>query len=1178
MVVDEMVGGALKSGPLELAIFDFRVLGPLEVRRNGELLSLQGLRQRTVLAVLLIEAGHVVSNDRLAELVWDGAPPGDAHGTVQVYVSKLRRTLAPRGDPHAADNVLVTQSPGYMIDASTDAIDADRFSRLCDDAAGHLRERRAHEALVLLDEGLSWWRGEPYADFSFFGFAQSEIARLNELRWRAVEDRADALMALGQHRRAAPELDGLVKAAPLRERLRALLALALYRSGRQADALRCLADGRATLAEELGLEPSPQLQRLEQQILTHAAELDSGLDGPPPEPLVRVSTPARSSIVGRADEVERLAGLIDRVSSGRGGLALITGEPGIGKTCLAEEAASRANETGVAVHWGRCSELDGAPAFWPWVQVLRSVWASGESSAPDDVLAALVPGLGSTAAIEAALDGETARFRLYDAVSQYLIGAAARRPLVIVLDDLHWADVASLRLLRFLAPHITTASLGIVVTSREGVISPALDDVRADVARLPSVERCELSGFGRAEVAEMAETLTGGSVASATVDLLLQRSGGNPFFLAELIHLGQAGAGGIPSGVRDVIERRVTALAPSTQSLLAVASCLPADFLVAVIARVLDKPLAAILDDVHEAISARLIVEVDGWPGTFRFAHSLVRETVYALIPAMRRADHHYNIARALEAGADRDDEVVARLAHHCCAAIPVGSTSDAVHWSLEAGTRALARWAADEAKLRFDTALDLTRLHGGVDDRIFVDLLIACGSVRRFVGDPEARVLLDEAMALASSIDDPVRLASAALATGSDAWGLNAQFGLVDESVTTALEKVLPRLGNDHAELRVRAAARLACEYVYLDDPTNAVDLSARALDEAETTGAVGPLAVALMARWVTIWSPESGDRRRSLLQRVGELTTRHDLDPTRLLLLRTTTALEEADGVALADVHRDMTQLAATGRYPAIGTVGKWVSSLRAILDGQFEVAEQLVSEAHDQMAGFDPGGAFEAYSGQLALLRWEQGRLGEMGPLLEQAIVESPHLTMAFTPVLAAAWAQAGRRDDAIELLDQLGLERLEHPPTTMLRAGTVSSLAAACIELAHARLAPTVLRFLGEVGLASDGVVDHIGVFYLGAREGYRGGLLRLLGELDAAVESLRTASAVNRRVGAIVFALKTDLDLAEALVARGAEEDLAEVASLLDGAATVLSRIDLPHEQRRWDRLRTAMVV
>ena len=1182
-LVDEHVFRPPISAPLELAIFDFRVLGPMEVRRDGELLALQGLRQRSVLAVLLIEAGQVVSNDRLAELVWDGAPPGDAHGTVQVYVSKLRRTLAPRSDPHAADHVLVTRSPGYMIDTSAADVDAARFARVCDDAAQQLREHRPQDALALLDEGLSWWRGEPYADFSFFGFAQPEIARLNELRWRAIEDRADALLALGEHRRAAPELESLVRVAPLRERLRAQLALSLYRSGRQADALRCLADGRATLAEELGLEPSPQLQTLEQQILSHATALDVSVDrttpsvGPPSprEPADRRRdhpTPSRSSIVGRTDEVERMAAMIDRVLSARGGLALITGEPGIGKTCLAEEAARRADERGVGVHWGRCSELDGAPAFWPWVQVLRSVWASGESPAPDDVLAALVPEVSSTTAIEAVHDGDAARFRLYDAVSRYLMSAAARRPLLIVLDDLHWADVASLRLLRFLAPHVASAPLAIILTARDGVQSPPLDEVRADIARLPSIERCELTAFGHAEVAQMTETLTGGSVADATVDLLLQRSGGNPFFLAELIHLGQAGAGGIPSGVRDVIERRISALAPSTQSLLAVASCSAADFRLAVIERVLDEPLSVLLDDVDAAIAARLLVEVEGRPGVFRFSHSLVRETVYALIPAMRRADHHLNIARALENSGERDDETVARLAHHYCAAIPVGSTLDAARWSLEAGRRALARWAADEAKLRFDTALDLTRVHGNVDDGTFVDLLTACGSVRRFVGDPQARRLLDEAMALARIIDDPVRLARAALATGSDAWGLNDGFGLIDESVTSALEEVLPRLGAQHAELRISAAARLACEYVFLDDPRKALALSSRALDEARAVGAVGPHAAALMARWMTIWAPETSDARRALLADLEELTARHDLDPTRLLLLRTTAALEEADGAALDAVHARMTELEATGRYPAIGTIGNWVTSLRAILNGQFEDAEQLVSIAHDRMAAFDPRGAFEAYSGQLALLRWEQGRLGELGPLLEQAMVDEPHLSMAFKPVLAVAWAQAGRRDDAVALLDELELERLQDPPMMMLRTGTVSSLAAACIELRHVRLAPTALRFLGEVGLTTDGIADHLGAFYVGARDGYRGGLFGVLGQVDAAIDSLRRASVVNRRIGAIVFAAKTDLDLAEVLLARARDQDLAEVATVLQSAATVLASVDLPHERRRWENL------
>jgi hypothetical protein len=200
----------------------------------------------------------------------------------------------------------------------------------------------------------------------------------------------------------------------------------------------------------------------------------------------------------------------------------------------------------------------------------------------------------------------------------------------------------------------------------------------------------------------------------------------------------------------------------------------------------------------------------------------------------------------------------------------------------------------------------------------MLVDLLIACGSVRRFVGDPRARLLLDEAMALAKQHRRSGAFGALPFATGSDAWGLNAQFGLVDESVTAASpRRSYPGWETDHAELRVSAAARLACEYVYLDDPSKATALSARTLDEAETSGAVVPLAGALMARWVTIWSPESRRAPRPA-QLASASRPRHDLDPTRLLLLRTTTALEEADGVGLAEVHLEMTELAATGRYP--------------------------------------------------------------------------------------------------------------------------------------------------------------------------------------------------------------------------------------------------------------------
>jgi hypothetical protein len=221
---------------------------------------------------------------------------------------------------------------------------------------------------------------------------------------------------------------------------------------------------------------------------------------------------------------------------------------------------------------------------------------------------------------------------------------------------------------------------------------------------------------------------------------------------------------------------------------------------------------------------------------------------------------------------------------------------------------------------------------------------------------------------------------------------------------------------------------------------------------------------------------------------------------------------------------------------------------------------------------MTAFDPDGAFEAYSGQMALLRWEQGRLGELAPLLERALGETPYLAPAFTPVLALALAANGRHAEAVHLLDQLGLDTLERPPVTMLRSGTTSSLAAACAALGHRELAPTALRFLGEAGIASDGIVDHLGVFYLGARDAYRGALLMLLDDIDGAITSLRRAGDVNSRVGAAVFAVKSKIDLAAALLARGSEADVAEATDLLDDATAVAARIGLPNECDRCDLL------
>jgi DNA-binding SARP family transcriptional activator len=244
---------------------EFRLLGPLEVLADDRALQLAGGKQRALLALLLLHPNETVSADRLIDELWGDSPPASAAKIVQVYVSQLRKALG--------DGVLLTRAPGYLLKVDAEKLDTRRFEQLLEQARRRLAEGKAERARALLEEALRLWRGSPLADFAYDDFAQTEIARLEELRLAALEERVEADLVLGRHGDVVPELEALVAKHPLRERLRGQLMLALYRSGRQAEALAAYQAARRTLAEELGLEPSEALQRLEKAILDHEVEL-----------------------------------------------------------------------------------------------------------------------------------------------------------------------------------------------------------------------------------------------------------------------------------------------------------------------------------------------------------------------------------------------------------------------------------------------------------------------------------------------------------------------------------------------------------------------------------------------------------------------------------------------------------------------------------------------------------------------------------------------------------------------------------------------------------------------------------------------------------------------------------------------------------------------------------------
>jgi len=789
----------------------FRLLGPLEAQDGERRVELGRPKQRVLLAVLLVHANHVVSLDRLVEELWGEEPPPQAAASLQTYVSNLRRALEPDRPARAPSRMLVSQPPGYRLVVGTGDLDAARFAALA--AEGHqlLQAHRPAAAARVLRKGLALWRGPALAEVADEAFAQAERNRLEELRVAALEDRLAADLDLGGHAAAVAELDELADRYRFRERLHGLLMLALYRSGRQAEALQAFAAARRALADELGIDPGRWLRQLETGILRQ----DPGLDWtppPPPEeeeeekkkkkkkpgtptgetsgpddeasPAVAVSVTQRpqaaaDELVGRDDQLSALDEVLASARGGRGRVTLVAGEPGIGKTRLAEEAARRAAAAGMQVAWGRCHEGDGAPAFWPWAQVVRQLSAE---LAPGQLAAMLGPSAARLGQLmpelaEAApppgpppiADLGAARFQLNQAVAGLLHRLAEARPLLVVVDDLHWADVPSLSLLAFLAAELKDARLVVVGTYRdvEVVAGQPLAETLGALAREPVVERISLGGLDPADVARLIGRTIGGRPAEPLVRAVHDRCGGNPFFITELLRLLQSERGlaapdatmaarrDIPVGVRDVLRRRLARLPEQTRTVLMVAAVAGRGFDLDLIEEVTGLEDDPALDAAEAAVLAGLILEDDRAAGRYRFAHALVRETIYEGISRARRVRLHARVVDALVATRGPEPRPAAEMAYHCWEAAPVIGAGRALPHLLRAGEQAVTQLAYEAAEQQFARALELAGQQPASPQAADQEIHIAArlGTVRlevRGFADPDAAAALARARSLA--------------------------------------------------------------------------------------------------------------------------------------------------------------------------------------------------------------------------------------------------------------------------------------------------------------------------------------------------------------------------------------------------------------------------------------------
>jgi DNA-binding SARP family transcriptional activator len=588
-----------------------RLLGPVEIDAGGTWLRPPRPQQRLLLALLALSAGQVVSVDDLVDALWQDAPPPSARESLQVLTTRLRALLA--GCP---DFAIRRYGDGYSLQVNPGLVDVHQFRSL-------VRAARAHHddavAAALLSQALSLWRGPALAGVP--GAARIEAIRtgLAEEQLSAAQDRFGRLLAAGQDAAAAAEIPPLLARHPLAEPLAGMLMIAWYRCGRQADALQVFRDMRGRLASELAVEPGPELQRLHQQILAADPALAAQATGGAREPAVTSSVLDETGpvLAGRVAELGELHGAaMQAAAERRGWVGLVGGEPGIGKTRLAAACAARLATDGFDCAWVSCPDDDGAPPFWVWRQLLGQLGAADELPlSPHEA----DPGLS--------------RFLLFEAVAAVVREAAAKRPLLLVVDDLQWADPGSRRLLSAIRGALATLPVVALGTYRN--TEPDADALCAEVG---PARHLVLGGLAPGELTAAVRMATGSVVPDALVDGLHARTAGNPYFAAETVRLLRAEGrlhasaeltdGPLPPTVRAVLERRLARLPPATAGLLRVAALLGDELDPPLLAEVAGEPLAAVTSALATARAARVV-------NRERFAHPLVREVLDAqLTPA----------------------------------------------------------------------------------------------------------------------------------------------------------------------------------------------------------------------------------------------------------------------------------------------------------------------------------------------------------------------------------------------------------------------------------------------------------------------------------------------------------------------------------------------------------------
>ena len=899
------------------------------------------------------------------------------------------------------------------------------------------------------------------------------------------------------------------------------------------------------------------------------------------------------AFAGRTHELATLRALLPR-SAGEGRrAALVAGDPGSGKSRLVRELARDVAEEGATVLYGDCDAVVGSP-YGPFAAALEHLVRHADpdtlrrhlgatSGELTRLLPELEPRIGALPG-PVATDADTERHRLHTAVTDLLVGVSSEAPLLVVLEDVHWADASTLQLLRHLVRSGAAARMLLVATFRdaEADVPEALAETLVDVYRTEGVARIRLGGLSEAEIAEFVRLAAGVEPAPELRSAIADLTGGNAFLVTELwrelldagaIEIGPgrallarpAAELGAPTTVREVVNQRLSRLSAETNEVLALAAVAGADFELETVRRAEVVPEPVLLEAVDEAVRNGLLVEEPGRRVAYRFAHELVRRAVTDRLSATRKAEIHLRVAEALEAGRPQGDSraVLAALAHHYAAAAPVGGVERAVGYNLLAADSAVGALAFGEAEDRFSVALEL-----GVRDPVErADVMLRLGDACNRAGHADAALdAFSRAAELGRSLGYPEVLARAAIGFEQSSW----RPAIHDAESVELLEEADAALEQDDSELRARVLSGLARALDFRGESSRAVLARDEAIAMSRRRGDPSTLGTTLATSYWARGSSTNEDVNRMLLEArdIGRELDDVELEGEALSWLAPSFVVL-CDHDAAREATGQLFGIAKRLSQPFLHHVAEHYAAAIALCDGDLAASELAATRSQEWgrlLTGRDASGT---HAIQMFGLRREQGRLAELAPVVR--LLDAETREGAWGPGLVALLAELGMEDDAHRELRRIldaGLGSLR----SSLWLASLVYLADASAALGDVEAA-TVLY--PELAAYSGGnvMIGHLVACY-GAMDRYLGMTAAVLGDWDRAEEHFHAALALNTRLGARTWLAHTAYWYARMLLARNAGDDRSHARGQLGLALGLAKTIGLTGLARRAAELGT----